>query len=194
MHKSLHWRHNDHGGVSHHQPRGCLLNCIFRGKWKKTSKLCVTGLWAGNSPGTGEFPTQRASNAENVPIWWHHHVDHHYWPWGAMRVFVAILRHQTYEPTVDCRYNAIQYSKTLIKWIIAGTQTDYQSDAGSTKDMLWGVFCEYLWENWLHYNSTALYLPFNSLRPSNTFVHRYTRSLLVQTMACLAQSHCLNQC
>ena len=23
---------------------------------------------------------------------------------------------------------------------------------------LWGVFCEYLWENWLRYNSTELYL------------------------------------
>ena len=22
---------------------------------------------------TGEFPTQRASNVENVSIWWHHH-------------------------------------------------------------------------------------------------------------------------
>ena len=27
-----------------------------------------------NSPVTGEFPTQRASNAENVSIWWRHHV------------------------------------------------------------------------------------------------------------------------
>ena len=35
---------------------------------------------------------------------------------------------------------------------------EYQSDAGSTKctpyltltGELWGVFCEYLWENWLH--------------------------------------------
>ena len=26
-----------------------------------------------NSPVTGEFPTQRASNAENVSIWWRHH-------------------------------------------------------------------------------------------------------------------------
>ena len=41
---------------------------------KKTSKLRVTGLCAGNSPGTGEFPTQRASNAKNVSIWWRHHV------------------------------------------------------------------------------------------------------------------------
>ena len=41
---------------------------------KKTSKLLVTGLCAGNSPGTGEFPAQMASYAENVTIWWHHHV------------------------------------------------------------------------------------------------------------------------
>ena len=27
----------------------------------------------GNSPVTGEFPTQMASNAENVSIWWRHH-------------------------------------------------------------------------------------------------------------------------
>ena len=26
-----------------------------------------------NSPVTGEFPAQRASNAENVDIWWRHH-------------------------------------------------------------------------------------------------------------------------
>ena len=28
----------------------------------------------GNSPVTGEFPTQMARNAENVSIWWRHHV------------------------------------------------------------------------------------------------------------------------
>ena len=40
---------------------------------KKASKLRVTGLCAGNSPVTGEFPGQRTSNAENVSIWWRHH-------------------------------------------------------------------------------------------------------------------------
>ena len=35
---------------------------------RKTSKLRVTGLCAGNSPGTGEFPAQMASYAENVAI------------------------------------------------------------------------------------------------------------------------------
>ena len=28
----------------------------------------------GNSPVTGEFPAQMASNAENVSIWWRHHI------------------------------------------------------------------------------------------------------------------------
>ena len=71
--KPLRWRHNDHAGVSNHQPHGCLLNRLFRRKSKKTSKLRVTGHCAGNSPGTGEFPAQMASYAENVSIWWRHH-------------------------------------------------------------------------------------------------------------------------
>ena len=29
---------------------------------------------ADQRTGTGEFPAQRASNAENVSIWWRHHV------------------------------------------------------------------------------------------------------------------------
>ena len=35
---------------------------------RKTSKLRVTGLCGGNSPVTGEFPAQRASDGENVSI------------------------------------------------------------------------------------------------------------------------------
>ena len=44
-----------------------------RRRSKKTSKLRVTGLCEGNSPVTCEFPAQRASNAENISIWWRHH-------------------------------------------------------------------------------------------------------------------------
>ena len=70
-----HWRHNKRDGVSNHQPHDCFLNCLFRRRSKKISKLCVTGLCKGNSPVTDEFPIQRASNAENVSIWWRHHED-----------------------------------------------------------------------------------------------------------------------
>ena len=71
---SLQWRHNEHDCVSNHQPHDCLLNQLFRHRSKKIWKLRITGLCVGNSPMTGEFPVQRASNAENVSIWWHHHV------------------------------------------------------------------------------------------------------------------------
>ena len=75
----LQWRHNERDGVSNHQPHDCLLNRVFRRRSKKTPKILFTSLWVGNSPVTGEFPTQKATNAENVSIWWHHHVTSNYW-------------------------------------------------------------------------------------------------------------------
>ena len=60
-----------------------LLKRLFRRRSKKTSKLRVTGLCEGNSPGTGEFPSQRASNAENVSIWWRHHIHD---IWGVLQL------------------------------------------------------------------------------------------------------------
>ena len=53
---SLQWRHNDHDCVWSHQPHGCLLNRLFRRRSKKTSKLRVTGLCVGNSPGPVNSP------------------------------------------------------------------------------------------------------------------------------------------
>ena len=46
---ALQWRHNRRDSVSNHQPHDCLLNRLFRRRSKKTSKLRVTGLCAGNS-------------------------------------------------------------------------------------------------------------------------------------------------
>ena len=68
LHSILQWRHNGHNSVSNHQPHDCLLNRLFRRRSQKTSKLRVTGLCAGNSPGTGEFPAQMASYAEMFPF------------------------------------------------------------------------------------------------------------------------------
>ena len=58
---TLQLRHDGRDGVSNHQPRDSLLICLFRRRSKKTPKLRVTGLCAGNSPVTGEFPAQMAS-------------------------------------------------------------------------------------------------------------------------------------
>ena len=65
---SLQWRHNGRDGGSNHQPHDCLLIRLFRRRSKKTSKLCVTGLCAGNSPVTGEFPAQRPVTRKMFPF------------------------------------------------------------------------------------------------------------------------------
>ena len=68
------WRHNEPDGVSNHQSHDCLLNCLFRRRSKKTSKLRVTGLCEGNLPMTGEFPhkgpvTRKMFPFDDVIIW-----------------------------------------------------------------------------------------------------------------------------
>ena len=70
---TLQWRHDQWDDVSNHRRLDCLLNRWFRRRSKKTSKLRDTGLCEGNPPVTGGFPSQRASNAVNVSIWWGHH-------------------------------------------------------------------------------------------------------------------------
>ena len=80
MMTSLQWRHDDHDGVSNHQPNSCLLNRLFRCRSKKTSKLRVTGLCVGNSPGPVNSPhkwpvTRKMLPFDDVimraaPTWW----------------------------------------------------------------------------------------------------------------------------
>ena len=123
---SLQWRHNGRDDVSNHQPRYCLLNRLFRRKSKKTSKLRVTGLCAGNSPVTGEFLTQMASYAKIVSIWWRHH-DHIISSTAAPR-FIRRNRPVDSNVTVGddhtfrCRTEAEPLAE--IQWMINGEPVD----------------------------------------------------------------------
>ena len=69
----LQWRHIKRNGVSNQRRLDYLFNRLFRHRAKKPLKPRVTGICAGNSPVTGEFPALKVSNAENVSIWWRHH-------------------------------------------------------------------------------------------------------------------------
>ena len=84
----LQWRHNEHKGVSIHRVSN-VYSTVCSGA---TSKLRVTGLCEGNSPVTSEFPAQRTSNAENVSIWWRHHVYFAVWE-------IDLLHHADILPT-----------------------------------------------------------------------------------------------
>ena len=78
---------------------------------RKTSKLRVTCLFEGNSPVTGEFPAQRASNAENVSIWWRHHdiTQKVSDPWTMVKVnpFLNIL---------STEIDYFMYGRSFIPW------------------------------------------------------------------------------
>ena len=54
--------------ASNHWRLDGFLNYLLGHRSKKTSKLGVTGLCEGNSQVTGEFPSQRTSNAEKFSI------------------------------------------------------------------------------------------------------------------------------
>ena len=43
-------------------------------------------------PGTGEFPAQMASNAENVSIWWRHHI------------YITLYLYYSYIPQLQRRF------------------------------------------------------------------------------------------
>ena len=78
--------------VWNHQRLHCLLNCWFMRRSKKMSKLRVTGLCMGNSSVTGKFPTQKASNVENVSIRWHHHGKNSgVYPMKYVQGFVVVM-------------------------------------------------------------------------------------------------------
>ena len=70
---------------------------IIQAHIKKTSKLRVTDLCAGNSLVIGEFPAQMASNAENVSIWWRHHVHalNLYMQWSETHFKNSLWAHTT---------------------------------------------------------------------------------------------------
>ena len=63
-------------GVSNHRRLDCSFAQTFvQMQIKGNIKLRATGLCGGNPPATGEFPSQRAINAENVPVWSRHHTS-----------------------------------------------------------------------------------------------------------------------
>ena len=49
------------------------LDCLFNRLFIQAPIKDNTGFCEGNPPVTGGFPSQRASNAGNVSIWWRHH-------------------------------------------------------------------------------------------------------------------------
>ena len=116
-----------------------------RRRSKKTSKLRVAGLCAGNSPVTGEFPTQMASNVENVSIWWCHH-----------------------EKSELITFEASLYIIYMVYWEILQTHHDKYSSCHSGTKL---ILNHYEYRNMLH-NSVKFKLQLKKYICSNS-IHWY---------------------
>ena len=144
------WRHKGRDGVSNHQPHDCLLNRPFSCRSKKTSKLRVTGFCAGNSPVTGEFPAQKASNAEKVSISWHQHGCNSFEV--SVRVFHLCIRSSNDWQKLD--YIATVHGKSTQWWRHISDCPDFcercERDGGSIN-----CFPNSCHENYIFYQETG---------------------------------------
>ena len=68
---------------SNHQPHNCLL-VVYSGAHQRKHHGSTSLAFAKNSPMTGEFPAQRASNAENVSFL----IGYHRWTTVSQMCFV----------------------------------------------------------------------------------------------------------
>ena len=107
---TLHWRHNDHDGVSNHQPHGCLLNRLFRRRSHKTSKLRVTGLCVGNSPGPVNSPHKRPVTRKMFPF------DDVIMYYSGMIYIVSLMTPTEHLDTFIPRGNAISICTIIMLW------------------------------------------------------------------------------
>ena len=101
----LQLRHNDHDGVSNHQPHGCLLNRAFGRRSKKTSKLRATGLCAGNSSWPVNSPHKGPVTRKMFPlddVIMHKHRQHGHGDESAANFFSLCTSHITLTVLLGC--------------------------------------------------------------------------------------------
>ena len=80
---------HEHHGISDHQQLDCLFNSEIMLTSKGTSSSVLLPLCEGNPLVTSGFPSQRATNAENVSISWHHHDET---LWRSSNAFALIFK------------------------------------------------------------------------------------------------------
>ena len=86
--------------------------------WRHQMEIfsALLAIYAGNSPVTGEFPVQRASNAENISIWWRHHDNLEAWD-GLTLVFTLVIYLSSILDHDQAVYGIINlFQKQILHW------------------------------------------------------------------------------
>ena len=140
-----------------------------RRRSKKTSKLRVSSICAGNSSGTSEFSAQRASNAENVSIWRRHHVVQLMMGWyqlGSRNASQAACHTRSLEDNLQSPTN---HMATAIMTIIIALPSSLWQSLLPLSSSLWQStlpLSSSLWQS-------SLSLPFHHSHPHSHPYHHH---------------------
>ena len=75
---TLQWRHNEHDGVSNHQPHDCLLNRLFKAQIKENIKASRHWPLYGEFTGDRWIPRTNGQLRGNISFW----LRHNAWKWS----------------------------------------------------------------------------------------------------------------
>ena len=173
---SLQWRHNGRGGVSNHQAHDYLPNRLFGRRTKKTSKPRVTGLCEGNPPVTGGFPSQSASNADNISIWWRHHGDRA----GSIPFRLTIHASDDTEQLEAKSHIHLRDWPTTTRLGLCSSLTHWcQQQRVHTLLISWNMQTVLLWfvMPWLHLSNSVLTISSNNRNPHAVTFHYTTQGV-----------------
>ena len=112
----------------------------------------------GNSPVTGEFPAQMASNTENVSVWWRHHETQQ----------ITVTLHYLILLLTYLRTYFTWYFLFLVDWLPSWT---------------WTVYCS-VYLSWYLYFSSTWAAPFALLPPPAIVQRRNTVLKWIRVRIC----------
>ena len=115
---ALLWRHNEGDGISNHRCFDCLNNRLFSHRWIKEN-IKAPHHWSLWEEFSG-FPSQRASNPENVSTWWRHHGQWNKTEWYGWtnRMNPTYNRNKAKQIKIMCMI----YGNTSYRWFSARLQ------------------------------------------------------------------------
>ena len=127
-HESITITSHERRGVSNHQPHYCLLSNEFSLTTKAKSKPTLLIFCEGNPPVTGGFPSQKASDTENVYMSWHHpglECNSHLW---EATVYTMVYTHRfavlCFDAVISSNHSETHESLThILKGYCTGTES-----------------------------------------------------------------------
>ena len=147
---TLHWCHNDHDGVSNHQPHGCLLNRLFKRRSKKTSKLRFTGFVWGIHRDRWIPRTKGQLRGKCF------HLMTSSWHWDRCGHLGNVWCHA---PTVEGKHGRIWNVWVLFKYPIFGKRPvihQVNFAAAKLRDVIYCIYLDLFMQSLLHDGTKSL--------------------------------------